>query len=82
MDTVDKLKYLLKDGTDNCAAFGLVAIVPESEVTGKKQSNDSDSDYFDHKYIDQSCWEDMCHGHEFVPVCDGSGQYFKFEYHC
>lgn len=78
---VDRLQYVLGTVMADCSHFGLVAIVPSSEVKGQRQARDSDEDYFDHYYVDQSCHEDSCSGHEYIPVGDGSDLYFKVEYH-
>jgi len=80
MDIKEKLKYVLEVEMLNVMQFGLVGIVDKSEVKGDRELNDSDNDYFDHKYIDQQCFYDLCTGTEYVPLCDGSNQYFKIEY--
>jgi hypothetical protein len=80
MDAIDKIKYVIEIYKINGDCFGITDIVPVESVFGNRHCNDSDEDYYDHYYIEQSCWEGLYSGVCFYPLDDESKEYIKVEW--
>ena len=80
---IDKLLCCIKEGQSSCDSYVLIDVVGSRETTGYETCEDSSNDYYKHKFVDQyQISEDSCHGFEYIPVLNGRGTYFKFEFYC
>ena len=77
MKTIDKIKYVLKINREVSVFSGIIDIVPANMVKGAKQVNDSDEDYFDHYFVNQNCYEDLCNGDIYYPLDDECREYIE-----